>query len=176
MKKLASQDGFSLIEVIIYVALVSIITVSLILFGVQLLEARSAASFDREVISNGRFTINRLTEEIRHATSLDTGTGSFGSHPSAFKLNNNGTGSVVFDTTTKIVNLGGSGYTVRYLRMDENGTGPVQITSDFVNVTNFTVNDLTRGSESANLQIFLSLESLNLDSSLDIQTATSIRQ
>ncbi|MBU0981701.1 type II secretion system GspH family protein [Patescibacteria group bacterium] len=176
MKKHLKKPAFSLVEMILYIAIVSFVTVSILLFNIQILEANGGAKEDREVLENARFVMNKITDEIRHADSLDSGTGTFSSNPGAFKLNTNGTGSIVFDTATKNVTIGENDYPIRYLRINEDDTGFKQITSDRVNVTNFTVINLQRDTEPANIQFSLGFESINQEASINLQSSSTIRR
>jgi Tfp pilus assembly protein PilW len=165
MKKIKTAPAFSLVELILYVGIASLIIGSMMLFIIQMIEVRGDAEFDREVNENARFALDYVTQQIHDAQGLNTGT--FGAHPSSFTLDVDGSGTLVIDTDTKTV---GSS-TIRFLQSD--GT---QLTSDKVNVTNFVVHELTRDTEPENLQIELTLESLDGLTSSSFRTAISLRQ
>lgn len=161
MKKAA----FSLVEVIVYIAIASVMVSSLLLFSINLVQTRSNSEFDRELIENARFTLDLISREIRDAEDLNTGT--FGSHPGSLTLDIDGGGTLTIDSATKTVN----GTAIRYLQVDS-----TQITSDKVNITNFVLNNLTRSTEPDNIQIELTLESFDGLSSSSFQTSVSLRE
>lgn len=167
MKKIqAKNPAFSFVELLLYVAITSTIAVSLLLFSINIVSARGEAEKEREVLENARLVMEKITREVHDAEAVSTGT--FGSHPGSLTLTLDGAGgSFVIDTSTKLV---GSD-TIRYLRWD--GT---QITSDKVNISNFVLNDMTRGTEVENIQVEFSMESLDGTYDLDLQTSISLRE
>lgn len=168
-------SAFTYVELIVYVALVSIITVSLMTFVIQILVARNDSNSQREVIENTRFVMGRITDELRRAQTVNTGTGTFGVNPGSVEVNN-GSGTVVIGTDTKVVAVGGSGYVVRYVYIDRFSEGPVQLTSDSVNVSNFVLSNFTQTTEPPNIGIQLTLDTLTGDSSMSTRSAVSLRQ
>ena len=58
-----------------------------------------------------------------------------------------GAGTTTFDTYEKVVDFGGQSVTIRTLRMND-GTGPVDLTSDRVDVTNLLLTNVSTGATS----------------------------
>lgn len=71
MKKIR-QNGFSLIELILYVALLTIIVTSLVVFGVNVVLIRSKVRVEQEVITNARLVAKRINYEIRNASEVNS--------------------------------------------------------------------------------------------------------
>lgn len=159
------NKAFSLLEVILYVAITSVIVVSLTLFSLKMVEARGEGQMGREVLVNAGFFLSNIVYEIHDAATVNTGT--FGSHPGSLTLNLDGGGTTTFDTATQTV----GSRTIRYLQVDG-----VQVTSDYANITNFVFNDLTRNTERSNIQIEMTVESLDGTYSTDVQTSISLRK
>lgn len=73
MKKINKIEwGFSLIELILYVALLVIIVTSLVVFGVNVVLIRSKVRVEQEVITNARLVSKRINYEIRNASGVNS--------------------------------------------------------------------------------------------------------
>ena len=155
------QSAFTLIEVILYVAIVSIMATTIMLFSIQIVQVRGEAQFDREVNENLRFAMDLITREIRDASAVTSVPS--GSHPDLIGLD-----SVLLNTDTKTLT---SGRLIRFIQFDGS-----QITSDKVDVTNFVLTDLQRDSEPENIQIMITVEALDGSASLSLQSSASLRE
>jgi type II secretory pathway pseudopilin PulG len=62
--------GFSLIELILYVALLMIIVTGLVTYGVDVVLIRTKVRVEQEVIANARLVSKRINLEIRDASAL----------------------------------------------------------------------------------------------------------
>jgi len=162
------RPALSFIEVILYVAIVSMMAVVFIMFGVKMIELRSDTEENREVVENGHYVMDVITYQVRDAQSISLGT--YGAHPGALTLTAD-TGSITIDTATKTL----YGQTVRYLQIND-GSGAVPMTSDQVDVTNFVLTNLQRNTEPANVQVLLTLTSLDGTYSESFQTSISLRE
>lgn len=177
--KIHRKKAFSLVELVLYVLIVTIITVSMITFVVDLLSIKGQTSNEREVIENLRFVMDKITKDLRSGHSVASGTGTFGTHPGAIRVNTSTGGATYFDldTNTKTVTVAGSGVTVRYLQISENGGAAEQLTSDSANVTNFVLKNLQRGTEPANIQIQITMEHISgTGTAVGLQTSVSLRR
>lgn len=163
------KPAFTLVELILYISIASSMVVILLLFSIQMLERRSESQVKRELLENARFALNLISQEIRDAEAVSSG--SFGAHPGSLTLDADGAATWALDTDTKTV----GSTTTRYLQVNT-GSGPQQITSDLVNVSNLVITNLTRDSEPSNLQIELTLETLDGSESASYQTAVSLRE
>lgn len=66
------QDGFTFIEMILYVAIVTIVTSSLIPFAWNVIEGAAKSNTQQEVYTAARYVSERLKYEIRKAGGIDT--------------------------------------------------------------------------------------------------------
>lgn len=157
--------ALTLVEMILYVAITTVIATSMVLYGVRLVTIRADQEFERELNQEARFALDVITRNVHDAAGVSTG--SFEVHPSSLTLVPDSGGTSVISTATKAV----GDQTIRFVQLD--GT---QITSDRVDVTNFVINELTRDTEPENLQFEITLETLDGKDSLSLQTAVSLRE
>lgn len=168
-RKTKKYAAFSLVELIIYTAIASVIAAYMVLISIDIVRARGERQSEREVLENARFAMNMIERQVRDATGLSSG--SFGSHPGSVTFTKDGGGALIFSTNTKTLGT----QTLRYLQMN-NGSGNEQLTSDKVNITNFVINELTRATETENLQFEITFEYLDGSESLSLRTALSLRE
>lgn len=64
--------GFTLIEILIYVSIVSLLMTVLIPFAWNVIEGGTKSATEREVFSNARFLSERIKYEIRNATNINS--------------------------------------------------------------------------------------------------------
>lgn len=69
MKKM---KGFTLIEIIIYLAIISVMTVSLVDFALGVIQGGVKASNQQEVYTQARYLSERIKREIRSATDINS--------------------------------------------------------------------------------------------------------
>lgn len=141
-KKLGSKanSGFSLVEMVIYVTLlvvIFLIVVNTILsFTGSYQSLRALRALDHSSVSS----MERITRDIRGATSVDTANSTLGTSPGVLTLTQT-VGSV--STTTKFYLQGG------VVKVDVNGvySGPLTLTG--TSVTNLVFTKLTSSISSA---------------------------
>lgn len=67
-----STQGFTLVELLLYISIISIIMGSLIPFGLNVIAGGAKNATDQEVFSQSRIISERLKYEIRNATAITT--------------------------------------------------------------------------------------------------------
>ncbi len=177
------KKGFTLIELIVYIGISSIVLVTAVNIAWNLIVSNANSQGKSEVYFNSRFALHQLQLQVRAAEDFITGSSTFGSHPGVLTLDYPGEGTdVIFDTYTKNISVGGESVTIRKLRIKEGAADYVDITSDKVDIINFTLHDLTRWSEKTNINIELTIEKVNpggdpnYDASISLETALSVRE
>lgn len=90
-----SYRGFSFIEVILYIALVSVIATTLISFTLEISEIASKDRAVRSVFSDARNVNERLRFLIRNAEDVDTGASRFSDANGRLVLNKVGSSGVI---------------------------------------------------------------------------------
>ncbi|HOX96590.1 MAG TPA: type II secretion system protein [Candidatus Woesebacteria bacterium] len=72
MKKHINSSGFSLIELILYVALLGIIVSGMVTFGLNVVQIRIKNRVEQEVIANTRLVTRRINYEIRNSSAVNS--------------------------------------------------------------------------------------------------------
>lgn len=72
------QKGFTFIELLLYIAILSIILTSLVTFAWNAIDNSGKSTTQQEIASNARFVSERLLYEIRKAVDINTATSNFG--------------------------------------------------------------------------------------------------
>lgn len=89
MKTRNQQKSFTLTEILIYIAVLSIITLAASSFLLWISRSNVKARAMREVTANGERVIQMITAEIKEAEDIYTPTSVFDSHPGQISLKTN---------------------------------------------------------------------------------------
>lgn len=130
-----TEGGFTLIEAIIYTALVVSLSVLLISMLSVMYRVFSESRADRDLLTSSYTAMERMTREIRTASSVDTGTSVFGSTPGTLKLNTTDSSG-----TSKTVQFALSSGAVAFT---DNGTLSGNLTGTQVTVTSLIFRKIT---------------------------------
>ena len=164
------QKGFTLIETLIYIGIIGAVVASFVVFSMSITNSRNKTYVVQEVQANGRTALSIMTQKIRAASSVTTGSCTFDSDPGELYL--------VIDGTTNIINLDADD---GVLQLTAGAADPVAITTDEVQVTNLVFTDLTDGDRD-NIRIEMTAAYNNLGTDVEytysenFQTAVSLRQ
>ncbi len=74
INQLRNNNGFTLIEIIIYVAIIGIVMTSFIAFGMSISSARSKTYVVQEVQGNARMLIDIISQKIKRAQAITSPT------------------------------------------------------------------------------------------------------
>lgn len=121
MKK---KQGFTLIELILYIAIITIVMSALIPFAWSIIEGGVKSGIEQEVSSQARYVSERIKYEIRNANSI----------------NSISTLSIDLNTKTNattVIDLAGGKVRIKY---GAGGT-PVNLNSNDTNITSLTFTD-----------------------------------
>ncbi|MEK7649944.1 MAG: type II secretion system protein [Patescibacteria group bacterium] len=165
------RHGFTLIEMIIYLAVVGMIAVSLVTYGISVSTSRSKAEVVSEVQSGARFALSMLRQKMRAANSINFAGSVLDVNPGKLELSMPSPlpSPVVFDVDP------GSGR----LRMKA-GVNPAEfITSDEVEISDLRFINLTDGTHE-HVRILMTLRYKNAGSveyqyEYSIQSAMGVR-
>lgn len=166
------QSGFSMVEMMLYIALISIAMVSIVSFSATVRSSRVKARSIEEVQQDARFSMHRMSVAFHNATGVNAAT--------VFNEDAGETdGEIVLDTASGTVTFAIDSGAVT---IDE-GSGAEAITSDKVEVTEFLVEDRTPGGGSltTDIKITLQVEHVNpgnakeFESSTRLETTVSLR-
>lgn len=129
LKRFKSGAGFTFIELILYISILTIILSALVPFAWNTIETGVKSAVQQEVNANARYISERIKYEIRNAKDITAVT------PNSISLSNFSP-----DTTTVI------GLSSGNVQINKNGTGPVNLNSvntviDSLTFTNYTSSD-----------------------------------
>ena len=151
-ENLKSKKAFSLIELLLYIAIVSIMMIVMTSFFGTIVESSLRSQTINEVQQNSSQIINFITQNIRNSSSIITPT----TGNSSSSLISTVSGSPIgFD-----LNSGNLRYTTNPL---DSLPTYINLNSNRVTVTSLTIYNLTGGSE-GNIRIVMTLSRVNPDS------------
>lgn len=158
-----SPQGFTLVEAMIYMAIVGMVLVALVQFSMSISQSRNSNSVQEEVQANNRIALDRITTYIRSASGINTSTSMFDVHPGVLSLS-------MVDGAKNPTVLSVSADDQLLVKVGTNATST--ITSNAVHVTNLVFTDVTGVSPQASIHAELTTEALG--DSVDLSFAQSI--
>ena len=145
------SSGFTLVELILYIAIVSIFLTGVIMFTWDIIYGRVKSYVQEEVNQNLRYAAKRITYEIRNASAVNL--------PVTVTSISLASGNAARNPTT--IDISGGRLRIGY---GNSGpcpiTSPCFLTSNKVDVTNLTFINLSSGSDSINIKFSLTLGSV----------------
>lgn len=161
--KSVNKKGFSLVELILYVAFVSIVSTLYVNYAVDILTSVQKTHVQRDVQQNARFAMERMMQEIRAAEGINLGGSTFGSHPGVLSLATSvpATNPTIFDVSGGV------------LRMTQGVSAPVPLTSSGLSVTNLVFTNLSVNNRTTNVRVSLTVEHPNPDG-IELFNASSV--
>lgn len=181
MNKPKKNAGFTLIEMIIYIALFSIVLGVIIQLFWQVRISAEKGGIARELKENAAQIMEVIKYQIRNSEGIDNAGSSFGVNPGTLAIQNNADGNTI-DIYEKNVEAGGKSVTLRKLRLTENGADSYDLSSDRTDIEKFQITDLSPPGKPDTVQIELALKSVNPGSdpqyarALDIRSSFSVRK
>jgi len=159
-----NKKGFTLVEMIIYILIISLILVAITYYAIDIIGAKTKAASYQEVQHNARFAMRRLVNEIRMADDLNASFSTFSTHPGELSLSNNDSTKdpVFFDIKNE------------RLRISQGISGPYYLTSDNVRVTNLVFEDLSVTDRTKNIKISITVEHVNPENRNDFEASVSM--
>ena len=139
------KKGFTLVEVLLYLAILSIVVLAFSSFLFLSYTSRIRASVISEVEQQGDQTMTLITQNIRNAANVSSPLSGSTSNSLTLTQYTAGVSPTVFDQ------LGNT------MRITEGAGSAINITSNRVNVTNFSFQNLSRPSTPGNIQIKFTL-------------------
>ena len=170
----AGRQGFSLIEVLIYIAIMAFAVVAIASFSISIANSRNKNYVVGEVQANGRGAFNIITQRILAAEGVNVGLSTFDTDPGILSLQ-------MADAAKNptIINLTADN---GILQITEGASNAVSITSDEVQVTNLVFTNVTPAGRRENIRMEITIEYDNpsgdqeFEYSQSLQTSTSLRQ
>lgn len=141
--------GFTLVELLLYIALTSIILFTTAMFLVSLLESRVKNQTIATVDQEGNQTMATITQTIRNAVSINSPT--IGTDSATLSLNTGVSGK---DPTIFSLSNG-------TIMMQEGSGSPVALTSNLVIISNLKFRNLSRASTPGNIDVTFTVEHIH---------------
>jgi len=170
MKK--TSNGFTLIEILVYIAVSSIIILAVSSFFLWTNRSSAKINASREVLTNSKRAVETMSYEIRHAERIYTPTSVFSSS----------TGQLSLETK----NYNQQGETTSYidfficqdqLCLKKEGQSPIILTSEKVKIDNlkfFHINSTSTASVQINLEMSYIAPSDKLEYQASINTTSTV--
>ena len=142
-------QGFSLVELIVYIAILAIVVSALTLTAVSLLRSFAYARASGDVAEAATVALERLTREIRFAHAVQMGTSVLGTHPGTLGLE---TTDLAGSPATLLASLDSG-----RMLLTMNSGAPAPLTRESVTVTNLIFTHMS-GTEKDAVRIDLTIE------------------
>lgn len=126
IKQYNNNLGFTFIELILYISIVTIMLTAIVPFGWSVVTNGVKSSVQQEVYTQSRFVSERIKQEIRQASGITS------VNPNSISLTN------FSPDTTTIIDLSSG-----LVRINKNGTGFVNLNSNNTNVTGLEFTNYT---------------------------------
>lgn len=146
MKK---HQGFTLIELVLYIGIVSIILTTVTSLLIAIFSARSKSQTVSEVEQNGNVAIQIISQVLRNATSINTPTQGNSGSSLSINVTDSAKSPTVFDISNGV------------LRITEGTSQPVNLTSNRITVSNLTVKNLSAGSSFQTAKVNFTVSYIN---------------
>lgn len=149
-KNIKANKGITLIELLVYIAVSTIIIISTFTFVISLIKAQAKVSMERETWESSQRVIDQITRELQKATLINEGASSFGVNP----------GVLDFETyqydSDDIINM--KVYESGNRIYIQTATYNDAMTSDDINITNLTFELFSSGSGVKNIKTTITAE------------------
>src|SRR3989338_2893396 len=129
----STSRGFSLIEIVLYIAMVGVVLVVAAMFATDFFSSNAKVQALEEASRNARYAADRIAAEVRSAATINQGASVFGANPGTLSIGS----SVPLNDPTVFTVSGGA------LMVSQGGAPAEPITSGRVSITDLTFEDLT---------------------------------
>lgn len=150
-----NKEGFTLIELILYIAIISMILVGFMTFSLDVIYSGEKSEIRQTVQQNAIFSMQKILKEIRTSNDLNIGTSTFDTHPGVLSLSKDTAGDdpTIFDISTGT------------LQIQQGVNGPYPLTADDLEVINLVFTNLSVTNRTTIIRVELTLRHVNADKS-----------
>lgn len=176
-----NKRAFTLIETIIYTAVVAFLLVALTSSLWNVLQGQTKIENASELVFNAQFVTQYVTKKIQEGNDIVFENSILETHPGKLVLATN-EGPLTFDTYQRNVQIGAQTVTLQTLRVQIGLNPPIDLTDTRVDVTNFVVKNRTRinGKETIKLLITLATpnpsQNQNFSKTFSFEAAAALRK
>lgn len=168
-----SNRGFTLVETLIYIAIIGGIVVSFVSFALNISKSRQKTFVAQEVQANARFALETISRAIQSGSGINKSASVFDSDQGKLSVVK---ADVKLNPT--VINLSADN---GVLQIKEGDSPVVPITSGAVRVINLSFSDLSSGSARENIKIdltvgFVTSSDTGSQYSQSLETAVSVRE
>ena len=166
--------GITLMELVIYLALLGLIGTAVVRFTLGVSNARNKNYAVQTVQNHGRTMLELVSARIRRATSVNTASSTFDVHPGVLTLNM--AESAVHPTVIDLTEDQGR------LRITEGTNAPLIVSPETLTITNLTFTNLTSTSLRENIRVVFTVGydndsgDVHFNADQTFQTSVSVRQ
>lgn len=146
------RDGFSLIELLLYVAIVSVITAAVVGFGSWAIKIGAKTKANSEVINNARLAMDTIIYEIKKSRSVYNSTSVFNANPGQLSL------AQLNATATESVDYLDFFVCGQAICLKREEADPVALTNNRVRAVNLVFKQLLNPSAPPSIQILMTIE------------------
>lgn len=168
MRKNTKNKGFTLVEILLYFAIISVVLFAIMSFSLQILDITQKSANLKEIQTNMDYIGNQITYAIQSAESVDVPNSTFNDDAGALSL-----------ITTDPENSPTSFYAQNEEIFIKKGSGSaVKVSSDLISCPQLRFSRITSTNIPDQILIDLRCEPVNLDinQQLTIQTLVSLRK
>ena len=90
-----NKNGFSLVEVLVYLAIFTVLSILVINSFIVILSSFNTTNANRRILESGTVVMERMTREIRQASSINIANSTMGANPGVLYLNTTDSGNNV---------------------------------------------------------------------------------
>lgn len=145
--------GFTFVEAILYIAIITILFTALIPFGINIIQAGAKSSIQQNVQSEGRFVLEKIVYEVRNARDIDIALSNFGTN---FATNPTHKLSIDYAAPDDPTEISVAGGIVQLTK----GSTTLPLNSSSLQITNLTfTNNTSADLKTKHLSIILSVSS-----------------
>lgn len=156
MKK---DQGFTLVELILYITIVVIILSALIPFALDVVGSGAKSSVQEEVTANARYISERIKYEIRNATTINSVTSSSLSLATSVPA-----------TNPTVIDLSGSN-----IRITQGSGSPIILNSNMVSISGLTfTNFISADTKTKNIQFVFTTSSNSSSARQEYQDSVTV--
>lgn len=157
------NQGFTLIEFIIYIGIIVGILVLITGFFWNIISGNIKETSYQEIQQNGRFALTKIIQETKKATGINDPSSGFSSDSLSLEVAKPDLNPTIFDLKNG------------KLRIKQGKSDPIELTSDRVIVTNLLFTNLSYEGTPGTIRIEMTVEHLNPGGQIEYQASIDLK-